>query len=112
MNDANEKTQMNRRHTIMTIANLANLASRAPTAYELLHRFGLERRRSRAIRAASCAGWIGVGMAVGSGLTLLFTPRTGPQMREHLGERAKRARDYVVTNGIEPAGRASAAQAP
>ena len=111
MNDANEKTRMNRRHTIMTIANLANLASRAPIAYELLHRIGLERRRSRAIRAASCAGWIGVGMAVGSGLTLLFTPRTGPQMRERLGDRAKRARDYVVTNGIEPAGRASAAQA-
>jgi hypothetical protein len=111
MNDANEKTRMNRRHTIMTIANLANLASRAPIAYELLHRIGLERRRSRAIRAASCAGWIGVGMAVGSGLTLLLTPRTGPEMREHLGERAKRARDYVVTNGIEPARRASAAQA-
>jgi len=112
MNDANEKTRMNRRHTIMTIANLANLASRAPIAYELLHRIGLERRRSRAIRAASCAGWIGVGMAVGSGLTLLLTPRTGAEMREHLSDRAKRARDYVVTNGIEPAGRASAPQAP
>jgi len=111
MNDANEKTQMNRRHTIMTIANLANLASRAPIAYELLHRIGLERRRSRAIRAASCAGWIGVGMAVGSGLTLLLTPRSGPEMREHLGEHAKRARAYVVTNGIEPASSASAAQA-
>jgi len=94
----------------MTIANLANLASRAPRAHELLHRIGLERRRSRAIRAASCAGWIGVGMAVGSGLTLLLTPRTGAQMRGQLRERAKRARDYVVTNGIEPAGRASAAQ--
>jgi hypothetical protein len=108
MNDANEKTQMNRRHTIMTIANLA---SQAPIAYELLRRIGLERRRSRAIRVASCAGWIGVGMAVGSGLTLLLTPRSGPEMREHLGEHAKRARDYVVTNSIEPAGRASAAQA-
>src|SRR4030095_3565619 len=107
MNDANEKTQTNRRHTIMTIANLANLAnlaSRAPIAYEALHSTALERRRSRAIRAASCAGWIGVGMAVGSGLTLLLTPRTGAEMRGHLGERAKRARDYVVTNGIEPAG--------
>jgi hypothetical protein len=96
----------------MIIANLANLASHAPKAHELLHRIGLERRQSRAIRVASCAGWIGVGMAVGSGLTLLLTPRSGPEMREHLGQRAKRARDYVVTNGIEPAGRASAAQAP
>ena len=109
MNDANDKTHMNRRHTIMTIANFA---SHAPRAFELLQRFGLERRRPRAIRVASCAGWIGVGMAVGSGLTLLLTPRSGREMREHLGERAKRARDYVVTNGIEPAGRASAPQAP
>jgi len=91
---------------------IANLASHAPKAFELLNRIGLERRRSRAIRVASCAGWIGVGMAVGSGLTLLLTPRSGPEMREHLGERAKRARSYMVTNGSEPAGRTSAAQAP
>jgi hypothetical protein len=76
MNDANEKTQMNRRHTIMTIANFA---SRAPKAYELLHRIGLDRRRSRAIRLASCAGWIGVGMAVGGGLVLLLTPEAVPR---------------------------------
>ena len=91
---------------------IANFASHAPKAYELLQRIGLERRRSRTIRVASCAGWIGVGMAVGSGLTLLLTPRSGREMREQLGERAKRARDYVVTNGIEPAERASAEQAP
>jgi len=91
---------------------IANFASQAPKAYELLHRIGLERRRSRAIRVASCAGWIGVGMAVGSGLTLLLTPRSGPEMRGRLGERAKRARDYVVTNGIEPAVRATAPQTP
>ena len=92
----------------MTIANLAGLALRTDA---VLHRIGLELRRSRAIRVASRAGWIGVGMAVGSGLTLLLTPRTGREMREHLGEHAKRARDYVVTNGIEPARRASDAQA-
>jgi hypothetical protein len=91
---------------------IANLASYAPIAYELLHRISLERRRSRALRVASCAGWIGMGMAVGSGLTLLLTPRSGPEMRERLSERAKRARGYVVTNGIEPADRASTVQAP
>ena len=91
---------------------IANLASHAPRAYELLHRIGLEPRRSRAIRAASCAGWIGVGMAVGSGLTLLLTPRSGSEMRERLGERAKRARDHAVTNGSDPADRASTAQTP
>jgi hypothetical protein len=90
---------------------IANLASHAPKAYALLHRVGLERSRSRAIRVASCAGWIGVGIALGSGLTLLLT-RSGPEMREQLGERARRARDHVVTNGTEPADRASTAQAP
>jgi hypothetical protein len=75
---------------------IADLASRAPSAYDLLYRIGLERRRSRAIRAASRAGWIGVGMAVGSGLAMLFTPRSGPEVRERLGEQAKRARDYVA----------------
>jgi hypothetical protein len=109
MNDANETTRMNRRHTIMTIANLA---SHAPRASELLHRIGLERSRSRAIRVASCAGWIGVGIALGAGLTLFLSPRSGPEMREQLSERARRARDHVVTNGAEPTDRASTAQAP
>lgn len=81
----------------MTLANLAALASYAPTAHDLLHYIGLERRRSTAIRAASCASWFGFGMAVGGGLALLFTPRTGPEMRERLGDQAKRARDYVAS---------------
>jgi hypothetical protein len=75
---------------------IANLASQAPMAYELLRRIGLERRRSRAVRAATCAGWLGVGLALGGGLAMLLTPRTGPEMRERLGEQAKRARDYVA----------------
>jgi hypothetical protein len=93
----------------MTIANFASLA---PRAYELLHnRIRLGHRRSRALRVASRAGWIGVGMAVGGGLALFLTPRSGPEMRERLGEQGKRARGYLVTNGVEPAGQASAAQA-
>ena len=80
----------------MTLGNLANLANRAPSAYEVLYRLGLERRRSRAKRAATYAGWLGIGMAVGSGLAVLFAPRNGAEMRERLGEQAKRARDYVA----------------
>jgi hypothetical protein len=93
----------------MTIANLATLALRTDA---LLHRIGLQHHRSRAIRVASRAGWIGVGMAVGSGLTLLLSSRSGPELREQLGRRAQRARDYVATNGSEPPDRASAAQTP
>lgn len=90
--------ERNGRNIMMT---LADLATRAPSAYDLLYRIGLERRRSRAMRAASRAGWIGVGMAVGSGLAMLFTPRSGPEVRERLGEQAKRARDYVAPHEDE-----------
>jgi hypothetical protein len=90
--------ERNWRNTMMTIADLA---SRAPSAYELLYRIGLERRRTRAMRTAACAGWIGVGMALGGGLAMLFTPRTGREVRGRLGEQAKRARDYVAPSEDE-----------
>jgi hypothetical protein len=73
---------------------LANLASHAPSAYDLLYRLGLERRRSRAIRAASCAGFIGLGAAIGGGLALWLAPR-GSEVREAISEQARRARSYV-----------------
>jgi hypothetical protein len=94
------------------MTTIANLASRAPKAYGVLHRLNLAHRRSRASRVASRAGWIGAGIAVGSGLTLLLMSRSGQEMREYLGERATRARDHAVTTGSEPTDRASAALAP
>ena len=78
---------------------LANLASHAPSAYDLLNRIGLERRRTRAFRAASCAGWIGVGMAMGGGLALLLAPRVRSEVTEAIGEQARRARSYVAPRG-------------
>ena len=83
--------------TLNSLSNLAALASHAPSRQDLLHYIGLERRRSAGLRAASCASWFGIGMAVGGGLAMLFTPRTGPEMRERLGDRAKRAREYVAS---------------
>ncbi len=80
---------------------LSNLATYAPSAYDMLYRLGLERRRSRAMRAASCAGWLGLGMAMGGGIAMLLTPRTGHDLRERLGEQAKRARDYVAPSEDE-----------
>jgi hypothetical protein len=75
---------------------MSNLAAYAPTAYDLLQRVGLERRRSRTLRAASCAGWVGLGMAMGSGLFMFFNSRTGPEVRERLADTARRAREYVA----------------
>jgi hypothetical protein len=101
MNDVERYTYRNWRNTIMT---LANLASHAPSAYDLLYRIGLERRRSRAIRAASCAGWVGIGMAMGGGLALLLAPRVRSEVTEALGEQARRARSYVSTHDSESDG--------
>ena len=79
------------------MTTMRDLASYAPSAYELLHRVGLERRRSRAGRAAARAGWIGLGVAVGGGLAaVLLSSRGGPIVREHLKERVRRAREYVA----------------
>jgi len=91
-NDDVSKSQ-SRRNLIMT---LSNLSAHAPTAYHLLRQVGLQRRRSRARRAASAAGWVGLGAVLGGGMALLLTPRSGPQMREQLGEQARKARDYVA----------------
>jgi hypothetical protein len=83
----------NWRNMIMT---MANLASYAPSTYDLLSRIGLERRRSRTVRAASRAGWIGLGLCVGSGLTMLFAPRRGSEVRERIADQARRAKEYVA----------------
>lgn len=111
MNDVND-TIWNRRNTIMTLANLASqAASRAPSAVELLNRIGLERRRTRARRVASRAGWLGVGMAMGGGLAMLFAPRNGQEVRESITESAKRARNYVApTDGAPSQGESSDAE--
>ena len=82
---------------------LANLASHAPSAYDVLYRLGLERRRTRAMRAASCAGLIGVGAAIGGGLALWLAPRFGSEVREAIGEQARRARAYVAPREDEEA---------
>ena len=75
---------------------MSNLAAYAPTAYDLLNRVGLERRRSSTMRAASRAGWVGLGMIMGSGLFMFFNSRTGPEVRERLADSVRRARDYVA----------------
>jgi hypothetical protein len=101
-NDFINDTTWNRRNTIMTLANLANQAAAyAPSASEVLYRIGLERRRSRASRVASRAGWIGVGMAMGGGLAMWLAPRNGQSVGERFSDTTKRARDYVAPSRDE-----------
>jgi hypothetical protein len=101
-------TIIQRRTPIMT---LANLAAQAPSWYELLHRAGLERRRSAAIRTARSMGWLGLGLLAGGGIALLLAPRSGPETRERLGEKARRARDYVTPTDSHGSVHSSAANA-
>jgi hypothetical protein len=84
------------------LSSLATIAANAPAGYEMLRWVGLERRRSRVARVATSAGWFGAGVALGSGLALLLTPHSGPEMRRKLSRQARRARDYVAdeANGI------------
>ncbi len=97
MNERDEiRERIHRRNAIMT---LTNLAAHAPHWYDLIQHVGLQRRRSRAERAAMRVGWFGFGVLAGGGLALLLTPRTGPELREQLGEQARRARDYVSPGG-------------
>jgi hypothetical protein len=77
------------------IVSLADLAAQAPSVYQLLNRSGALRRRRRA-RALQRAGWFGAGVAVGSGIATLLTPRSGPEVRRRLSDGARRARDYVA----------------
>jgi hypothetical protein len=90
---------MNQRPVRNRISSLAELASQAPNLYQLANRMGAMRRRRRAISMAQRAGWLGAGIALGAGLTTLFTPRSGPEMRHRLSARAQRMREYVAPKG-------------
>ncbi|MEZ4334780.1 MAG: YtxH domain-containing protein [Myxococcota bacterium] len=80
-------------HTLST--GLSNLATLLPATNELLHRVGLQRRRSRARRTARAAGLFGAGALVGTGIAMLLTPKSGRQVRREIGERARSVKEYV-----------------
>ena len=86
---------MNDHRARSRIVSLADLAAQAPSVYQLLNRSGVLRRHRRA-RAVQRAGWFGAGVALGSGIATLLTPRTGPEMRRRLSDGARRAREYVA----------------
>jgi hypothetical protein len=90
---------MNQHPVLDRIGSLADLAAQAPRLHQLISRSGAQRRRRREAHVARRAGWLGVGLALGAGLTTLLTPRTGAEMRQQLSARARRVRDYVAPKG-------------
>jgi hypothetical protein len=52
-----------------------------------LYSIGLERRRRASDLVLPVLGMFGTGMLIGAGIGLLFAPRRGAELREHVGRR-------------------------
>ena len=55
------------------------------TGEDILDALGLERRRSTAEKVLPVIGVFAAGLLVGAGLSLLLSPRSGPEIREQIG---------------------------
>ena len=54
---------------------------------ELMRAAGYGARRSRIYPIASSVGLVGIGIALGAGMALLYAPETGEKLRKRIGER-------------------------
>ena len=45
--------------------------------------------------------WFLAGAAMGAALALLFTPKSGPELRRLISEKAEEGRDYLADTGRE-----------
>ena len=79
-----------------SIGSLAELATQAPQIYKMLSHVSGQRRRQRTVRIAQHAAWLGAGLVLGAGLTTLFSPTTGAEVRRRLSDQAKRVRGYIA----------------
>ena len=86
-----------------SIRSLADLAAQTPHLYKVVSHFGEQRRRQRAGHTARQAGLLGAGLVLGAGLTTLFTPSTGAEIRRRLSERATRVREYIAPRSDDAA---------
>lgn len=56
---------------------------------DILYALGLERRRTPIEMALPVIGFFAAGLVVGTGITMLFTPKTGRDMRENIKSKAR-----------------------
>jgi hypothetical protein len=87
---------MNRSIVRNSIDSLTDLAAQAPNVYRIVNSVSDYRRRQRANRFAREASWLGAGLALGAGLTTLFAPKTGAEVRKSLSEQAGRMRKSIA----------------
>lgn len=62
---------------------------------DLLHRIGLERRRSAMDVVLPALGFFAVGALIGAGVAVLVTPSSGPEVRRKIAKAATDAKGRV-----------------
>jgi len=62
---------------------------------DLLRPFGFQRRRMVGGSVVPAFAILGVGLAIGAGIGLLFAPKAGRELRNDLGRRAGQLTDSV-----------------
>ncbi len=73
---------------LLTSASALSQAVQDLRLDDALGMIGLARRRSWAARVLPSAGLIAASALVGAGIALLLTPKSGPELRQRLSERA------------------------
>jgi gas vesicle protein len=76
---------------------MKDIGSSLPSAEEILRAIGLQSRNNSQSEVVPGLALFGAGILVGAGLALLFTPTTGRQLREGIGEQASALRDRVAS---------------
>jgi hypothetical protein len=64
---------------------------------DVLAALGLERRRGTMGYLLPAVGYFAAGLAVGAGVALLVTPKSGRQMRRELGDRVRHVGSQLST---------------
>ena len=82
------------RHSINA---LGDLAARVPQLHTIVNSVADQRRRRQTNRLAREAGWFGAGLALGAGLTTLWTPTTGAEVRKRVSDQVMRIRNSIAS---------------
>lgn len=76
-------------------------STRGFTKDEVLAALGLERRRSSLDVVLPALGCLAAGIAIGTGITLLFAPKSGREMRREIGDKATTLSTRLTTAANE-----------
>ena len=78
---------------------LRNLSGRLPSTDDVLHSVGLQYEHSAAASALSTVTAFAIGALTGAVLAALFAPKSGPEMRQELNQRAREFGDRMGWSG-------------